>query len=104
MLDGFSSQEECTKLRRRMDQLLADFDPQTISIFTTTNQVGHRPFVRPYHHVGRCWLQQCYGLIIQLHADLRATIVPCIGTCVSYGSTLGPSRLVVGMHPAQATC
>lgn len=40
VLDGFSSQEECTKLRRRMDQLLADFDPQTISIFTTTNQIA----------------------------------------------------------------
>ncbi len=40
VLDGFSSQEECAKLRKRMDRLLADFDPKTISIFTTTNQVG----------------------------------------------------------------
>lgn len=40
MLEKFASPEECAALQKRMDQLLQDFDPQTVSIFSTKNQVS----------------------------------------------------------------
>ncbi|GIL86249.1 hypothetical protein Vretimale_13750 [Volvox reticuliferus] len=39
VLESFASPDDCAKLRKRMDTLLHDFDPKTISIFTTKNQV-----------------------------------------------------------------
>ncbi|KAG2447298.1 hypothetical protein HYH02_007628 [Chlamydomonas schloesseri] len=40
VLEKFASPEECAALKKRMDQLLHDFDPQTISIFSTKNQAA----------------------------------------------------------------
>ncbi|KAG2434181.1 hypothetical protein HXX76_007907 [Chlamydomonas incerta] len=40
VLEKFASPEECAALKTRMDQLLHDFDPQTISIFSTKNQAA----------------------------------------------------------------
>ncbi|PNW72371.1 hypothetical protein CHLRE_16g673281v5 [Chlamydomonas reinhardtii] len=40
VLEKFASPEECAALQKRMDQLLQDFDPQTVSIFSTKNQAA----------------------------------------------------------------
>ncbi|EFJ46040.1 hypothetical protein VOLCADRAFT_81992 [Volvox carteri f. nagariensis] len=38
VLERFASPEDCIRLRKRIDTLLHDFDPKTISIFTTRDQ------------------------------------------------------------------
>ena len=39
VLPGFASAAECTAMIKRMDELVKDFDPTTISVFSTTKQV-----------------------------------------------------------------
>lgn len=41
VLPGFASAEECTAMMRRMDELVKDFDPTTVSVFSTTKQKEH---------------------------------------------------------------
>lgn len=38
VIPDYANAEECATLKKRMDELLRDFDPKTISIFSTTNQ------------------------------------------------------------------
>jgi hypothetical protein len=40
IIPDFASDEECTTLISRMEQLVEAFDPATISIFSTKNQVA----------------------------------------------------------------
>jgi phytanoyl-CoA hydroxylase len=38
VIPDYANADECATLKKRMDELLRDFDPTTISIFSTTNQ------------------------------------------------------------------
>eukprot|EP00243_Klebsormidium_subtile_P004073 TRINITY_DN17848_c0_g1_i1.p1 TRINITY_DN17848_c0_g1~~TRINITY_DN17848_c0_g1_i1.p1 ORF type:complete len:290 (-),score=42.38 TRINITY_DN17848_c0_g1_i1:330-1199(-) len=41
LLEDFVSLEECERLKQRAEELVADFDPKDISIFSTKNQKQH---------------------------------------------------------------
>lgn len=49
IIPDFASDEECTTLISRMDQLVGAFDPATISIFSTKNQVASPSSRRRMH-------------------------------------------------------
>ena len=40
MIEDFASKAECSELRERAEQIIDDFDPKTVSIFSTKDQVS----------------------------------------------------------------
>lgn len=40
LLEDFVNLDECERLKQRAEELVADFDPKDISIFSTKNQVS----------------------------------------------------------------
>jgi hypothetical protein len=45
VLENFASEEECKAMIQRMKELVDDFDPKTIAVFSTKNQVCRYHFV-----------------------------------------------------------
>ena len=40
MIEDFATKEECKELRERAEEIIDEFDPKTVSIFSTTDQVS----------------------------------------------------------------
>jgi hypothetical protein len=47
VLEDFASAEQCAELRRRAERIVNDFDPDSYSVFSTTDQVCQAP---PHAH------------------------------------------------------
>lgn len=95
VLPNFADAQEVASLRTRAAELVGAFDPKSISVFSTTNQVS----LIASHQVAKSSCDWCASRALNmLHVNLRSCVRPGLPACQLFVRVLTQAEPGMQMH------